>query len=138
MKNITFKSNADEIRYHVRGLLSDNREHELQEIKKHVENKSGKRFTSGNYAGALRDLIAKEDYFSPKRGVYKKGVSINCENCDSYDLSMGIKELLVKFYNELYNEIGKLNILDASDEDSQIAKEAKNILEYLKEKSEEF
>jgi len=68
---MTFKSNAEEIRYYMKQLLSSGNEYTVDQIKAYVKEKSGKNFTNGTYAGAMRDLIDRDpNYYIPRRGIY--------------------------------------------------------------------
>ncbi len=68
---MTFNSNAEEIRYYMKQLLNSGGEHTVDQIKTYVREKSGKDFSNGTYAGAMRDLIDRDpNYHIPRRGIY--------------------------------------------------------------------
>lgn len=68
---MTFNSNAEEIRHYMRELLNQGGEYTVEQIKTYVHEKSGKDFSNGTYAGAMRDLIDRDpNYHIPRRGIY--------------------------------------------------------------------
>ncbi|MGG3942092.1 hypothetical protein ABEV54_11715 [Peribacillus psychrosaccharolyticus] len=126
----SFNSQADQIRYYTRELLADKKEHNVQEIKDYVKNQTQKNFSPGAYAGAIRDLVAKEDgYENPKRGVY---IFSEVSNQDDMNLIDTTKIILEKGINELYSEIGKKNIFTIQEDDLKTINKIKEIIKYLK------
>lgn len=70
---MTYRSNAEEIKFYIRKLLDQGGEKTTQEIIDYVKAASGKEFTGGMLSGALKDFIDKEkDYRRVRRGVYEK------------------------------------------------------------------
>lgn len=66
-----FNSNAEEIRYHMKQLLNQGGEYTVAQIKEYVHAQTGKDFTTGTYAGAMRDLVDRDpNYYIPSRGIY--------------------------------------------------------------------
>lgn len=126
-----FASNAEEIRYYTKELLSDNKEHTVQEIKEYVSKQSIKEFTDGTYSGSLRDLVAKEDgYENPRRGIYICKSNGDGLITSSYNI---IQESIEK----LYLEISKLNILNVTKEDLNTVEKMKEsiiVLEQIRDK----
>ena len=71
---MTFRSNAEEIKYYIKELLDRGGEKTTQEIIDYVKAASGKEYTPGMLSGALKDFIDKEtkSYRRVRRGVYEK------------------------------------------------------------------
>lgn len=106
-----FDSQADEIRYYTRQLLEDGEVRKVKEIKEFISDLTGKEFSAGAYAGALRDLVAKEkDYTNPNHGEYQK---VNGNS----DLLKVISRILVEAHEKVVSEVGKLNPIDLTEEE---------------------
>jgi hypothetical protein len=74
-----------------------------------VRKKSGKDFSDGAYAGALRDLVAKESgYINPARGKYQK------TSGDVVLLEI-TKEILAEAQAKIVTEVGKLNPIEIKE-----------------------
>lgn len=121
-----FKSVADEIRFYIRELLEDQKPHKVKEIKEYVESKVGKNWSTGCYAGAIRDLVAKEpQYVSVERGVYV--YQPEAKNI----LEKSVNKILKKTIDDLYIEANKVNVLNITAEDITTINKIKEITDYL-------
>lgn len=108
---LVFDSQAEEIRFYTRQLLEDGKARKLKEIKEYIKDLTGKEFSPGAYAGALRDLIAKEkEYINPNHGEYQK----TNRNSDLLEVISGI---LVEAHEKVISEVGKLNPIDLTEEE---------------------
>lgn len=127
-----FTSQAQEIRHYTKELLADNEEHELKEIKQYVLQRTGKVFEHGAYAGALRDLVAKErDYINPRRGIYIHKISPT-------SLKEIAQELLQETICKLYDEVRNMNGLTIKSEDFRTIEEIRKTIEVLEERKNQF
>ena len=72
---MAFRSNADEIKYYLRGALADCREHHVSELFDVVmASENSSRFSKSMFAGALKTLVdnSNGEYSVVRRGIYKK------------------------------------------------------------------
>ena len=88
---MTYRSNAEEIKFYIRKLLDQGGEKTTQEIIDYVKATSGKEFTGGMLSGALKDFIDKEkDYRRVRRGVYEKADDTGSDRDCGDDISSGL------------------------------------------------
>ncbi|MBP1994220.1 hypothetical protein [Paenibacillus eucommiae] len=127
---LKFSSSADEIRYYVKELLSDRKEHKLQDIKEYVEKQAGKTFSHGNYAGTLRDLVKKEEgYENVGRAVYQyMGGSESEESIHQVPLKESIQNILLNTIHRIESEAGSRNPLHLDAADFKLLTKIKMIL----------
>jgi hypothetical protein len=135
-----FNSNADEVRYFTKQLLSDFKEHSIQEIKGYVHQKSGKQFSHGTMVGAIRDLLEKNPNFENiRRGIYiqRESVSSHDEIVDGPSRTevKSLKDSSISILNEtiqaLYEAAGKINILNLQQADLETTAKVKTIISNL-------
>ncbi len=108
MPELSFSSNADEIRFYVKKLLGDYREHNRKEINSYIRRTpNGHIFTDAMITGALKTLVdtERDNYRNARRGWYC-AINPNKANCkESYDNN----DLLTKRVNSILDEtISKL------------------------------
>jgi len=128
-----FHSQADEIRYYVKQLLNDDEEYAVKVIKDFVEEKSGKQFSDGAYAGSLRDLIKKEpEYINPRRGIYKyQDPKMQATKYQNH-LEEGAVNILKDTLNALYEHVDQLNPLTISEHQQKVLNSLKDTVDFLK------
>lgn len=136
-----FGSNSQEIRYWAKQLLADGTEHSVSEIKEYVKNKSGKDFTVGTYAGALRDLASNEPgYEIISRGMYKN-VSINAGE-PSTNLSRrilkSIKETILQQTITDIRSLCGVNPLDMTEQDFTDLRNIQKIIDSIEKIRDEI
>lgn len=120
-----FTSKAEEIRYYTKQLLEDNKEHSVQEIKKYIFDNIGKEYSDGAYAGALRDLVAKEEcYENPRRGIY-------VYKSNDGELKKVANNILKETIEKLYLEVGKINVLTITQDDFKVVNQIKEVIQEL-------
>jgi hypothetical protein len=133
-----FQSNADEIRFYVKQLLSDYQEHCRNEILSHIRHTpNGGRFTEGMITGALKTLVDTDraSYTNFKRGWYK---AINPESYENAvptvtnSLATKIKNVLEETKSKL-NEACTFNILNVSSEEFTIAQKVNDLIKYIEQ-----
>ncbi|MFD1736939.1 hypothetical protein ACFSCX_10230 [Bacillus salitolerans] len=138
-----FRSNAEEIRYYTKKLLSDYQEHSIQEIKKYVQEQTGKEFTDGTYSGALRDLLAKETgYSNISRGIYireKDSIYIDNEYVEiEPTLNEKVIIILQRTIDNLYTEANSINILNVKPKDLEVAEKINLLISEIQKKIDQF
>jgi len=105
-----FSSNADEIRFYIKQFLDDGTEKSTNEIHEHVRNAAaGKDFTQAMIAGALNDLLVREDvYQRVRRGMYQKTQQVETQEdpLDKYDLVL--KDTITRLVNASMTDIRTL------------------------------
>ena len=101
----TFRSNASEIKHHIRERLDNGREASTQDIILHVKNATEKDFTPGMLGGALNDLINHEPtYQRIRRGVYQKTTTFD-DPTKTDNVDEKLKELLQTAITEAKNAL---------------------------------
>lgn len=123
-----FRSTADKIRFYTRKLLSDGKAHTVKEIKEYIYKETQENFTDGCYAGALRDLVAKEDgYEKIGYGSYMNMTILQGE----IDLTKACRDILDKTISGLSDEFNKKNVLKLTDDDLKLREKVNNIISFL-------
>ena len=104
-------------------------------MKAYVQDKSVKSYTDGEFAGAFRDLIAKNPgYTSIRRGYYvyipvpARQIIANTD----YSLAKDYGDILKKTVLDLHERSNNIDVLNLSDKDLLAVQEVKNIINFLK------
>lgn len=131
-----FNSQADEIRYYVKGLLKDGKPHTVKEMKAYTERQSNKEFTEGAFAGAFRELVKNDpSYFIPKRGVYQ---SVDERRKQEGILEKKIINLIRGSIEDLFGLIGTINPLTITDKEQVVVNVLKETVAYLNQTIEKL
>jgi hypothetical protein len=144
--NMDNLSNAEIIRKLTKELLEDGNQHTLLEIKNYVEKQFEERsqqflppntylsdddlpyFTHSMFAGALRELVAKEpDYQIVERGVYQKRRITAIEDFLPDELA----EVYENAISSLNSLLKAVNIGDGSDDMISIAMRTRNMIKTM-------
>lgn len=149
-----FTSISEEIRYHAKQIMADGQQYPLKVIKTYVKSKMVSGFSEGAFAGAMRDLVLKEDdYVVVRRGVYQyKGSNAFFKEQDGVDDSQESKEIklsllsipirnFTKAIEKTKEEVNKsFDILEISDQElaqinliRSVIKQVEEIIEELHE-----
>lgn len=149
-----FTSASEEIRYYAKQIMADGQQYPLKVIKTYVKSKMVSGFSEGAFAGAMRDLILKEDdYVVVRRGVYQyKGSNTYLKERDDIDNSQVSNDVKVSLISipirnfkqaieKTKEEINEnCNILDISDQElaqiniiRSVIEQVEGVIEELKE-----
>lgn len=116
---MNFKSNADEIRFYIKELLEDEREHTISDINKYISKHSSRDFSSGMLSGALKTLLDDKNYENIKRGVYQKVSKLQNDDIETKNIELGnndIKTTYLTNINKILEEaIIKTNNVSSGD-----------------------
>lgn len=139
---MNFTSVSEEIRYHAKDFMSDGAQYPLKVIKEYVKSKMSSGFSEGAFAGAMRDLVAKEaEYEVIRRGVYQYvgagglteehlDIHQNLDDTDSL-LSIPVRYLSEAIENIKEDTNNRCNILDMSDDELDQVELIRSILEQV-------
>lgn len=113
-----FHSPAEEIKYYMKELFSDGQEHSRAEIIQYVKSKSNKKFSEGNYSGAIYELRGKCEIELVKRGVYRPNVPDPAfsSGSDLDERSIGILKNAISELDQAANEINVRTITESEQE----------------------
>lgn len=130
MEEITkeFKSITEEVKYHIRQLISDGSEHTRNELLSHVRaNVVNVNAVSENlFTGAVKGLMMNGQLGTVKRGVYKQTEN----NIDYMSLNEKVLIILGSCKDRL-NHACCINVLQVSDKELQVAKQIKEFIGYI-------
>lgn len=125
MPDLNFSSNAEEIRYYVRKLLSDGNEHNRKEIVKYIREQSRDEvFTDGMITGAIRSLVENEKgrYEKTRRGWYRFKKDKEFEQISVNDVTDPLTRPIINILEETIKKLKDactVNLLDVSDIDKE-------------------
>jgi len=111
--NNSFKTKREEIEYYALELLNAEKEFSRSEIKNHVNERSGKEFTEGSFASALRKLVNNNPrVISLKRGYYQltKNEQFHKDNFDNMTVAT-LKRFILDI-NKLAHNINPLYVTE--------------------------
>lgn len=147
-----FTSISEEIRYHAKQIMADGQQYPLKVIKTYVKNKMVSGFSEGAFAGAMRDLVLKEDdYIVVRRGVYQyKGSETFLEERDglndsqeSNEMEFSLLSIPIRNFKQAIEktkeEINEnCNILDMSDQELAQVNLIRSVIEQVEKTIEEL
>jgi len=131
----SFSSNADEIRFYIKQVLDGGAEKSTTEIHEYVRNAAaGKEFTQAMIAGALNDLLVREDIYQRiRRGIYQKASCIESKevHLDKYDLVL--KDTITRLISASMTDIRTLTPETFLEEQNKVKKYIDTLQQLLDE-----
>src|SRR5699024_1636605 len=124
-----FKTKREEIEYYALELLSAEKEYARTEIKNHVTKRSGKEFTEGTFASALRQLVNNNNnVVSLRKGYYQltKNEQFHKDNFDNMTIAT-----LKRFILDINKLAHNINPLYVTEKQQKIFKILKCEIEHL-------
>ncbi|QUP87728.1 hypothetical protein KD909_03055 [Exiguobacterium sp. PFWT01] len=133
-----FNSIAEEIRYHAREFMKDGAEYAAKDVKAYVKANMKDQVSDGAFAGAIRDLMQKEDqYVVVRRGFYKFTGDSERQNRMVYSKDNPFLDLSISMLNQTLRDIGdklkeEVNILELGNDEIRQIQDVKKLVEDVK------
>lgn len=133
-----FNSIAEEIRFHAREFMKDGDEYAAKDVKAYVKANMKDQVSDGAFAGAIRDLIQKEDqYIVVRRGFYKYTGGSFSKDSTVYSKDNPFLNLSIIMLNQTLRNIGEklkeeVNILELEDSEIRQIQDVKKLVEDVK------